>query len=296
MRYADFGAVRVQVNAVDNEYLARAQFHPDRWAMFIDIGEQPGTSLINGNIMGRDGAMLFGPGGELHARVTRGQAWCMLTFAIEPIAGLLDRALGPLPGGSLFAPHLLGRAPGLARLSRDLSAVLFADPGRLDAGSAGAAVADSVVAQLGAALETLAPRSACRAQQRQVRLVAGAVDLLEASLDRPVYTASVAGHLGVGVRTLNEAFRAVYGTSLHQWLRLRRLALARRWLRDAEGPTLIKQIALDAGFWHFGRFASAYRRMYGETPSDTLAARTRPVGFVSAVCAPPSSATVRAGR
>jgi AraC-like DNA-binding protein len=62
---------------------------------------------------------------------------------------------------------------------------------------------------------------------------------------------------------------------LQRYLQIRRLTLARRILRDGGGPGLVKQVALDCGFWHFGRFALAYRGQFGETPSETLARRRR---------------------
>jgi hypothetical protein len=34
---------------------------------------------------------------------------------------------------------------------------------------------------------------------------------------------------------------------------------------------LVKIVALDLGFRHFGGFAIAYRELLGDTPSDTLA-------------------------
>ena len=47
--------------------------------------------------------------------------------------------------------------------------------------------------------------------------------------------------------------------------------LARRALRAADPRrTTVSAIALDCGFWELGRFAVAYRRTFGESPSDTL--------------------------
>ena len=38
---------------------------------------------------------------------------------------------------------------------------------------------------------------------------------------------------------------------------------------------MVKQVAIDLGLWHFGRFARAYQAQFGETPSQTLAAARR---------------------
>jgi hypothetical protein len=47
----------------------------------------------------------------------------------------------------------------------------------------------------------------------------------------------------------------------------------------------IKDVALRCGFPHFGRFSIAYRRRYGETPSQTL---TRQAAFTASLGAMPS--------
>ena len=53
-----------------------------------------------------------------------------------------------------------------------------------------------------------------------------------------------------------------------KWLRLDR---ADADLRAASpGETTVKQLALRYGFSHLGHFSDAYRRKYGQPPSQTL--------------------------
>jgi tetratricopeptide (TPR) repeat protein len=55
-----------------------------------------------------------------------------------------------------------------------------------------------------------------------------------------------------------------------------RLAKARRELERARPGVRVTDIALDNGFTQLGRFAAAYRAMYGEPPSATLRQSHRP--------------------
>jgi AraC-like DNA-binding protein len=271
MTHGEFGPVTVQCNRLDNAYLARARFRPDRVAMFFDIGAEPGASRLNGFTMGRSGAVLFGPGAELHARAESGQRWAMITLDQGRLDAILDGARLPREGVCGFSGGLLQHARGLPVLAREFAAVASLDPTRLSGEAAAGAVVESVLGQIALGLGPEEPPP--RAGRRQVRLVAAAVERIEASLGAPVYTQTISEALGIGARPLNDAFRAVYGITLQRYLQIRRLTLARRSLRDGGGPALVKQVALDCGFWHFGRFALAYRGQFGESPSQTLAGR-----------------------
>jgi AraC-like DNA-binding protein len=87
----------------------------------------------------------------------------------------------------------------------------------------------------------------------------------------PVYIAEVCAAIGVAGRTLRLHCLNQLGMSPHRYLWLRRMTLAQRALIRAH-PTskTVTDIATDLGFWELGRFAVAYRRLFGEVPSATL--------------------------
>lgn len=80
--------------------------------------------------------------------------------------------------------------------------------------------------------------------------------------------ARVAIAAGVSVRTLQAAFNALHGFGPMQWLRERRLYRVRELLSAGDGAA-ITDIATRHGFTHLGEFSQAYRRMFGETPSQS---------------------------
>ena len=88
---------------------------------------------------------------------------------------------------------------------------------------------------------------------------------------RPISSDDIAMELGVTSRTLHTVMRQFYGMSLHRYLRLQRLWSVRRILLAGEPGALVKSIALDHGFWHLGRFSGEYQKLFGESPSQTLA-------------------------
>jgi AraC family ethanolamine operon transcriptional activator len=150
----------------------------------------------------------------------------------------------------------------------DIADLAASDPGRLGNPAVARAIVEAIATSLGAALGN-PPERPGRAGRRCLRIVAAATEYLDAILGRPVYSDEVAEALGVSPRSLNEAFGAVLGMSLHRYLQTRRLNLAHRRLRAGEDG-LVKTVALDLGFWHLGRFAISYRALFGETPAETL--------------------------
>ncbi|WP_209442348.1 helix-turn-helix domain-containing protein [Neoroseomonas oryzicola] len=272
LRLVDLGPLRVQSNDLDGSYLGRARVPPGTWALFFPTGGPEEASRLNGMVPGRADAVLYGPHAELHARVSDGQRWTMAVFDDGRFREIFDRIPAACERRAVHLPGLLARAPGLLRLEEVHGAVA--------GGAAGAAVSEGVVDGLCAALDgafTAGASSArrVRAEGRAVRVASAAVAYLEAARGRAVFSHEIGAAIGVSPRFVNQCFDAVFGMSVHRYLRLRRLAEARRRLMAGGDGLLVKQVALDLGLWHFGRFASAYQAQFGETPSQTLAAGGR---------------------
>jgi len=80
--------------------------------------------------------------------------------------------------------------------------------------------------------------------------------------------------VGVSQKTLEMAFREVMDTTPGKYLMLTRLNGARHALAHADKEsTTVTDVAMDLGFTHPGRFSKAYKDLFGELPSDTLARR-----------------------
>jgi len=76
---------------------------------------------------------------------------------------------------------------------------------------------------------------------------------------------------GVSERTLEYAFKKLMEITPVAYLTRLRLHRVRQALRAAtHGTTAVTAEALRWGFWHFGDFARAYKKCFGELPSDTL--------------------------
>jgi AraC family ethanolamine operon transcriptional activator len=90
--------------------------------------------------------------------------------------------------------------------------------------------------------------------------------------DEPVTVEELCKAVGVSRRSLQTCFHEVMGTNPVNYLRTMRLNAARRELRRHDGRTRnIADVAARWGFWHLSHFATDYRNLFGELPSNTLA-------------------------
>lgn len=91
----------------------------------------------------------------------------------------------------------------------------------------------------------------------------------------------LAAAAGVSRRTLQRRFAEVLGSGPQAVVGRLRLDLARQTLRSG-GAQSVLDAALRHGFAHPGRFAIAYARAFGETPSATLRANRQDRGTAAA--------------
>jgi AraC-like DNA-binding protein len=97
------------------------------------------------------------------------------------------------------------------------------------------------------------------------------VKFLEANPDRPLYLTEICAAIGAAERTLRASCEEHLGMGPIRYLTLRRMHLVRRaLLRSDPSKVTVTRIVTDHGFWELGRFAVAYRTLFGESPSDTL--------------------------
>lgn len=117
-----------------------------------------------------------------------------------------------------------------------------------------------------------------------------AAELVEAWIRQhaaqPITLGQLASVAGVSARTLQKASLVRWGQTPLELVAARRLELVREGLSSQPGSLSVTEAAVRAGFTHLGRFAALYRRVYGESPSDTLAqARTASRGPARAAAA-----------
>jgi AraC-like DNA-binding protein len=101
-----------------------------------------------------------------------------------------------------------------------------------------------------------------------------AIDLMEAHPETPWSTPELARAIGVSARALQRAFERSRQPSPMIYLRRVRLRRVHAELAaNSPDSATVTMVAGRWGFVHLGRFASQYRELFGETPSQTLRGR-----------------------
>jgi AraC-like DNA-binding protein len=96
--------------------------------------------------------------------------------------------------------------------------------------------------------------------------------MMEAHPNDALYIPQVCKAIGVAERTLRMCCYDQLGMSPKQFLLVRRMNLVCQALKRAMPiATTVTEVATQFGFYDFGRFAGAYRLLFGELPSATLA-------------------------
>ncbi|WP_213453482.1 AraC family transcriptional regulator [Rhizomonospora bruguierae] len=173
-------------------------------------------------------------------------------------------------GSALDLRHAPGRqwwmlARSLVELARDpggpLSAPMIARP-----------LSESVMTALLYAVDHPYRDQLAEPQRRAApAAIRRAVQMLEDDPELPWTVADLARRAGLSVRSLQEGFLRHVGPPPMTYLRAVRLRHVHADLRTADpARQTVARLALRWGFGHLGRFAAAYRKRYGETPSATL--------------------------
>lgn len=264
-------------------HTARMQLATANWSCgILSEGAVPRGGRTFGLIVGaggpaRHGGIPVGPSDiatltdrdELHFLHPGGCRIYCLTLGHDVIESVAATFLGTGWDDGIGCARVLplrdaaGVAQGMGRLLE----ACFIDSTALQDPAYGAALERAAGAAVLARLD-LPVHHVAAARRRQ--LARRAEDYLRANANRSVTIAELCAAVGVPERTLHEACREYFGLPPIAFLRVLRLHGVRRRLLCPDKSTSVTEAATAWGFFHFGEFAAAYRRLFGEVPSETL--------------------------
>jgi len=118
------------------------------------------------------------------------------------------------------------------------------------------------------------PRGRTRLPRQEI--IRRSKELLEAHHNEHVFVEELAVAAQVSQRTLRTAFNDYFGVAPVRYLHLKKLNQVHHALKAADPEAdSVSSILMAHGEWELSRFASRYRRLFGELPSETLRRKRR---------------------
>ncbi|TSJ60967.1 helix-turn-helix domain-containing protein [Starkeya sp. 3C] len=240
---------------------------------FLTDAAQPSTRLSGIEV--QPGELVFwGRESEQYQRTDAAIRWGAMS--LEPDA--LIRAALAILGHEIFVPaktlvlrpneHAMRR---LVALHHFAGALAKSAPDVIAHKEVANALEQAMVHAMLAAIdcsEEKAPASGHRYRQHILERLEA---FIARNAGRPLYLTELCESLGAPERTLRRVFTEQFGISPTRYLWLRRMHLVNRALQLADPAcSSVTAIAMEHGFPELGRFATAYRQLFGEVPSATL--------------------------
>jgi AraC-like DNA-binding protein len=243
---------------------------PGRLFVSFPLADSP-SMVWNGIRLRRGDLVLHAAGDRFHQRTTGTARWGLISIKPRDLAvysrALLDYEL-TASATRLLRPSARSLA-GLLRLHAQAGRLARTKPGLLDRQQVVRSLEQQLIHALVTALGTEQPghRDAWR---RRAEIMARFEDAL-ATHGQIQSLSDFSAGIGVPERTLRVYCATFLGCGPIRYARLRRLNFARSTLLKADpNATRVAEVARAHGFSEPGRFAGAYRRLFGEVPLATL--------------------------
>ena len=243
--------------------------------VIISLRTQPGPSLLWGNAeMLPTNLVRHGQGESTFQRSSGSASWGAMSLPLEDAVAIGET----LAGCDLTPPrdHLMviPRPDAMAKLQRlHAAAGQLADdaPEIIANPDAARGLEQALTEAMVGCLRVGSVHEDAMAQRQHELIMRRFRRVLEEKPFESLYITDICKVIRVSERTLEVCCQEQLGLGPKRYLVLRRFDLARRALREAASDrTTVTDIATRYGFWHFGRFAGAYRSLVGESPSVTL--------------------------
>lgn len=268
VRQVETAAALVSHGRFNRKLAQRGCVPPGKWTFGILEPSSP-EIIWHGQKVSNQMMMVYPPGSDIDATTPPG--FHVLTVSI-PIAVVLEwNDLDQMDGG-----------PGL----RLMSGATRIDSSKLEmirrAANRLVAVAEAgnpsihelsrdVHSNILEALQTAVFNKPKLSVEKRSRIQKTLKDYIEAHLKEQITLTDLGVVAKVSPRTIQRLFKSRFGVTPIAYIQARRLHYVRRDLAIKKIPKItVADIANKWGLWHMGQFASDYRQLFGELPSQTL--------------------------
>jgi AraC family ethanolamine operon transcriptional activator len=271
----DLDGIDVQVGRLGSGNILEGQSSANGYLVYAPLTNEC-EYTANGTVLPRNSFMILEPGCEFCLTTRFEHDWCSVFVPTARFGRGGDLAT-PSPDSERMTRRV-------TRPNRQTANSFRAAVGRIMTTAASCSQFEAASAATCAAAELLKIVSPVVGQQgagvtnREGRprlpreeIIRRSMELLEERDGVPILVGELAAAADVSERTLQTTFNEYFGVGPVRYLQLRQLHRIRHALRAADPKAVsVGDVLVRYGEWQFGRFASRYRRLFGERPSETL--------------------------
>jgi len=270
----DLNGIDIQLGSLGSGNIVEGQARSDGYLLYLPLTDTC-SYAANGIVLDKHSFMVLEPGCEFCISTKTVHNWCSIfvpnaIFArdgnlVEPTNGP-EKTICRVTRANLQVANRVQSIVGQIMTLDAKSRLEGTEPAATCAAAELAEVASLVVGPLPATQ----PRHDGRPPVSRQKIILRSKQLLEERNNKPIQVRELAAAADVSERTLRTAFNEYYGVSPARYLQIKQLHQVHRALRAADPDEVsVTDVLLSKGVWEFGRFASRYRRTFGELPSET---------------------------
>jgi AraC-like DNA-binding protein len=253
--------------------IASISFKPGRAYISFPSAVTPGT-IWNGVELRSNEIILHRPGSRTHDRGTNTNRWSFISIEPSHLHAVGTAIAGQgwdSPASDLILQPPKPAATRLRRLHGKACKLAETNPSILMHREVNRAIEQELIRVLIECISARGQNRNTKTLGRHIEIMRAFEDALCVCIERDVLLSDLFDAVGVPERTLRLCCGRFLGMGPRRYLQIRRLNKARAALQDADPEnTHVAEIAHRYRFSELGRFAAAYRTLFGEMPSSTL--------------------------
>ncbi len=264
------GGLHLQWGIAGGSMVTTGEISPGGHALFVPLNRCT-VNVVNGQRLDDGSLMVAASGSEFCIRADGWNEWFSL-FVPQPAAADEERSSANRRPPECRVAQV-GRQR-LNRIRRVIKSLVGSPIGDEETHPAESRFGVRALHELAACSIPMRQRTSERGRGRPMVDRREILQMMEDPISgsaKPPCVSELASSAAVSERTLRRAFHKWIGTSPARYARLRRFHVLRDALLAADpAATNVSSVLASFGILDFGRFAGAYRALFGELPSQTI--------------------------
>jgi AraC family ethanolamine operon transcriptional activator len=266
----DLGPIDVQFAKLGSGNIAQGQLRSDGYMLYLPLTKGI-EHTANGAVLQSNSFAILEPGCEFCVSTKVEHDWCGAFIPANLLEDGADLTVSATKACRGTRPNRQAVDQFRAALFQIFTA---ANNGHFEQTPAATSAAQEVlkIANLVVgAKQTVISHHEGRPNIPRREIIRSSLELLDQQPNTLLSVRDLAAAASVSERTLRAVFNEYFGVGPVRYLQLRRLHQIHRVLKSADPKAVsVGQVLVDHGEWALGRFASRYRQLFGELPSETL--------------------------